>query len=152
MHREMNCRFLSNRTENMIAFIMFLLFRNQTEFHLVQYQKEYIKYSHISFDLKINLFVFIDSTVEKTTAITIQDHAITNQQNDRTFMRALSTLRGLRGAPEVPPLRRETQSLGQQMLNAPIGINGFNTSKILTRANFQRTAKSIFPFILNQMQ
>ena len=36
----------------------------------------------------------------------------------------LSTLRGLRGAPEVPPLCRETQSLGQQMLNAPFGING----------------------------
>ena len=34
-------------------------------------------------------------------------------------LRALSTLRGLRGAPEVPPLCRETQSLGQQMLNAP---------------------------------
>ena len=31
-------------------------------------------------------------------------------------LRALSTLRGLRGAPEVPPLCRETQSLGQQML------------------------------------
>ena len=31
---------------------------------------------------------------------------------------------GLRGAPEVPPLCRETQSLGQQMLNAPVGING----------------------------
>ena len=30
--------------------------------------------------------------------------------------RALSTLRNLRGAPEVPPLCRETQSLGQQML------------------------------------
>ena len=29
---------------------------------------------------------------------------------------ALSSLRGLRGAPEVPPLCRETQSLGQQML------------------------------------
>ena len=28
------------------------------------------------------------------------------------------------GAPEVPPLCRETQSLGQQMLNAPFGING----------------------------
>ena len=32
------------------------------------------------------------------------------------YLRALSTLRGLRGAPEVPPLCRETQSLGQQML------------------------------------
>ena len=41
-------------------------------------------------------------------------------------LRALSTLRGLRGAPEVPPLCQETQSLGQQMLNAPLGINGLN--------------------------
>ena len=32
------------------------------------------------------------------------------------MLRALSSLRGLRGAPEVPPLCRETQSLGQQML------------------------------------
>ena len=39
-------------------------------------------------------------------------------------LRALSSPRGLRGAPEVPPLCRETQSLGQQMLNAPVGING----------------------------
>ena len=39
-------------------------------------------------------------------------------------LRTLSTLRGLRGAPEVPPLCREMQSLGQQMLNAPLGING----------------------------
>ena len=31
-------------------------------------------------------------------------------------LRTLSTLRGLRRAPEVPPLCRETQSLGQQML------------------------------------
>ena len=31
-------------------------------------------------------------------------------------LRALSTLRGLRRAPAVPPLCRETQSLGQQML------------------------------------
>ena len=36
-------------------------------------------------------------------------------------LKALSTLRGLRGAPEVPPLCRETQSLGQQMLNATAG-------------------------------
>ena len=39
-------------------------------------------------------------------------------------LRALSSLGGLMGAPEVPPLCRETQSLGQQMLNAPFGING----------------------------
>ena len=31
-------------------------------------------------------------------------------------LRALSTLRGLRVAPEVPPLCRETQSRGQHML------------------------------------
>ena len=41
-------------------------------------------------------------------------------------LRALSSLRGLGGAPEVPPLCRETQSLGQQMLelsceNATVG-------------------------------
>ena len=39
-------------------------------------------------------------------------------------LRALSSLRGLRGAPVGPPLCRETQSLGQQMLNATVGING----------------------------
>ena len=41
-------------------------------------------------------------------------------------LRALSTLRGLRGTPEVPPLCRETQSLGQQMLKEPLGINGLS--------------------------
>ena len=35
---------------------------------------------------------------------------------DDSALRALSTLRGLRGAPEVPPLCRETQPLGQYML------------------------------------
>ena len=56
---------------------------------------------------------------------------ITSERSERSSLRALSTLRGLRGAPEVPPLCRETQSLGQQMLNAPIGINGLNpTEKI----------------------
>ena len=35
---------------------------------------------------------------------------------DDSALRALSSLRGLRGAPELPPLCRETQSLGQQML------------------------------------
>ena len=32
-----------------------------------------------------------------------------------SVLRALSSMRGLRGAPEVPPLFREAQSLGQQM-------------------------------------
>ena len=35
---------------------------------------------------------------------------------DDSALRTISSLRGLRGAPEVPPLCRETQSLGQQML------------------------------------
>ena len=44
-------------------------------------------------------------------------------------LRALSTLRGLRGAPEVLPLSRETQSLGKHMMelgceNATVGKNG----------------------------
>ena len=33
---------------------------------------------------------------------------------------------GIMGAPEVPPLCRGTQSLGKQMLNTPVGINGLN--------------------------
>ena len=50
-------------------------------------------------------------------------------------LRALSILRGLRGAPEVTPLCRETQSLVQQMLelsceNATVGKNGL-MSKLL---------------------
>ena len=49
-------------------------------------------------------------------------------RND-SALRALSSLRVLRGAPEVPPLCRETQSLGQQMLNATVGINGLNKEK-----------------------
>ena len=44
----------------------------------------------------------------------------------------LSSLRGLRGAPEVPPLCRETQSLGQQMLNATVGINGSIMQRLCT--------------------
>ena len=34
-------------------------------------------------------------------------------------------------APRVPPLCRETQSLGQQMLNAPVDINGLRHIAIL---------------------
>ena len=37
---------------------------------------------------------------------------------------------GIMGAPRVPPLCRETQSLGQQMLNAPFGINGLKIVKV----------------------
>ena len=42
--------------------------------------------------------------------------------------RTLSSLRGLRGAPEVPPLCRETQSLGQQMLE----LSCENTTVVLS--------------------
>ena len=47
-------------------------------------------------------------------------------------LRALSTLRGLREAPEAPPLCRVMQSLGQHMLelsceNATVGTNGLST-------------------------
>ena len=49
--------------------------------------------------------------------------------------RALSSQRGLKGAPEVPPLCRETQSLGQQMLNAPLGINGLNSIVYIKMCN-----------------
>ena len=55
--------------------------------------------------------------------------APTEARKNLFTLRALSSLRGLRGAPEVPPLYRETQSLGQQMLelgceNATVGKNG----------------------------
>ena len=64
-------------------------------------------------------------------------------------LRALSTLRGLRGAPEVPPLCRETQSLGQQMLNAPLGITGLiaqlvEHETLISEARFPGYRKMIF--------
>ena len=43
---------------------------------------------------------------------------------DDNALRALSSLRGLRGAPAEPPLCRETQSLGQQMLERLRKRNG----------------------------
>ena len=64
---------------------------------------------------------------------------------DDSALRALSTLRGLRGAPEVPPLCRETQSLGQQMLvlsceNATVGTNGLT----IAHAQLSKMAKLDF--------
>ena len=52
-------------------------------------------------------------------------------RRDDSVLRALSSLRGLRGAPQAPPLCRETQSLGQHMLElscetATVGKNGLN--------------------------
>ena len=58
-------------------------------------------------------------------------------------LRALSTLRGLRGAPEVPPLCRETQSLGQQMLNAPVSINGLSTVKLASKPEKKQKEKPV---------
>ena len=52
-------------------------------------------------------------------------------------LRALSTLSGFRGALEVPPLCRETQSLGQQMLNAPVGINGLIFVSLLSQQEYE---------------
>ena len=52
-------------------------------------------------------------------------------------LRALSTLRGLRGAPEVPPLCRETQSLGQQMLK----LSEPGSRLVLVRAINKRSNK-----------
>ena len=43
------------------------------------------------------------------------------------------------GAPEVPPLCRETQSLGQQMFNAPFGINGIS---IINQDKNQKSVKN----------
>ena len=50
---------------------------------------------------------------------------------DDSALKTLLSLRVLRGAPEVPPLCRETQSLGQHMLNAPVGINGLKIDMYL---------------------
>ena len=51
---------------------------------------------------------------------------------DDSALRTLSSLRGLRGAPKLPPLCRETQSLGQHMLelsckNATVDTNGLTS-------------------------
>ena len=52
---------------------------------------------------------------------------------DDSALRALSSLGGLRGAPVIPPLCRETQSLGQQMLNATVDTNGLINSNVYGR-------------------
>ena len=62
---------------------------------------------------------------------------------DDSALRALSSLRGLRGAPEVPPLCRETQSFGQQMLNATVGINGLRERTAIPAALDEAVTSSI---------
>ena len=65
---------------------------------------------------------------------------MTRTVNDtNSALRALSSLRGLSGAPEVPPLCRETQSLGQQILNAPVGINGLKTQPMYAGSVSERS-------------
>ena len=64
-------------------------------------------------------------------------------QTVRVDLRALSSLRGLRGAPKVPPLCRETQSLGQHMLelsceNATVGGTYCTTLLISTRVKIKK--------------
>ena len=61
-------------------------------------------------------------------------------------LRALSTLRGLKGAPEVPPLCRETQFLGQQMLSAQFGINGIIGCVCYWRVIHSKREQNLFPF------
>ena len=64
------------------------------------------------------------SSVESCgTPILVEAHVMQcySHQHIAAGHRALLTLRGLRGAPEVPPLCRETQSLGQQMLELSCG-------------------------------
>jgi len=56
-------------------------------------------------------------------------------------LRALSSLRGLRGAPGVPPLCRETQSLGQQM---------FTYIYLYIKITFLRTSKKRHASPLNE--
>ena len=42
------------------------------------------------------------------------------------------------GAPEVPPLCRETQSLGQQLLKTTVGTNGLIALRLFYNVRFFR--------------
>ena len=69
---------------------------------------------------------------------------------DDSVLRALSSLRSLRGTPEVPPLCRETQSLGQHMLelsceNATVGTNGLIVPPLCRDMLASRTADVFYP-------
>ena len=83
---------------------------------------------------------------------------------DDSALRVLTTLRGLRGAPVVPPLCRETQSLGQQMLelsceNATVGTNGLialragsDLSHMYVRIERDTSVLTIFYLFWKQME
>ena len=54
---------------------------------------------------------------------------------DDSALRALSSLRGLRGAPEVPPLCRET-SVSRTANVGSVGMNGLRISIVKQEINF----------------
>ena len=58
-------------------------------------------------------------------------------------------------APAVPPLCRETQSLGQQMLNATVGINGLSpggTREVLVCVSESGSKSKIFQALSPQVE
>ena len=73
--------------------------------------------SRFLFTISLTLFVFLEVALS-LNGMFVSFFAHTNGQR-----RTLSSLRGSRGAPEVPPLCRETRSLGPQMLNATVGYH-----------------------------
>ena len=83
--------------------------------------------------------------------------AVLKPLRDDSVLRALLSLRGLRGAPEVPPLCRETQSLGQHMFelgceNATVGKNGLMRCApyfLVERALFFSGTRLIFSTFLS---
>ena len=66
-----------------------------------------------------------------TFACLISEPGLPQPLRDDSVLRTLSSLRSLRGAPAVPPLCRETQSVGQQMLKEPLGINALKQRTLL---------------------
>ena len=78
-------------------------------------------------------YLFPPSIFPHTNNSTLKNctHGIPPSPNTISALRTLSSLGGLRGAPAVPPLCRETQSLGQHMLElscekATVGTNGLS--------------------------
>ena len=61
-------------------------------------------------------------------------------------LRTLSSLTGLRGAPEVPPLCRETQSLGQQMSDVSRHNGGTRISTEISIYNYRYLYERFYIF------
>ena len=67
---------------------------------------------------------------------------------DDSVLRALSSLRGFRGAPEVPPLCRET-SVSRTANVGTVGINGLLIMAGARKASIMAGAQNAFvPFIM----